>query len=199
MSFNTIHLNQDHQLLNQQQEIWIFGYGSLIYKVDFPFIEKAPASIFGWQRRFWQGSHDHRGTPNNPGRVVTLIQSHGDECAGIAYKVTRDVFDHLNYREKNGYFLVEVDIYFDNDLSKRIEPDIAVKGLVYIALKDNDAFLGHAPNEHIAKQIYYSSGPSGLNKDYVYQLAQALRNMGKTDEHVFEIDTLLREFNSQSE
>lgn len=185
MSFNTIAQNKNRQSLTDYDEIWLFGYGSLIYKVDFPYIEKARAYIKGWQRLLWQGSHDHRGTPDNPGRVATLIPAEQEICAGVAFKVTHEVFDHLDHREKNGYLRHEVDIYFD-------EEGLVKKGLIYIASQDNKAFLGHAPDRELAQHIHQSAGPSGENRDYVFQLADALRAMNETDEHVFAIEQHLK-------
>jgi cation transport regulator ChaC len=192
MSVNTINQNKERQSFHRFDEIWLFGYGSLIYKVDFPFIEKAPASIKGWQRRFWQGSHDHRGTPQQPGRVVTLIKSGLDECSGMAYKVTQDVFEHLDYREKNGYLRYEVDIYFKGLKPDRTDNADYKKGVIYIAHEDNAAFLGDASEHEIAQQIHRSSGLSGHNRDYVFQLAEALQALGHNDEHVIVIDRILK-------
>ncbi|TQV87618.1 gamma-glutamylcyclotransferase [Aliikangiella coralliicola] len=187
MSFDTTSENKTRQELQNYDEIWVFGYGSLIYKVDFPYLEKASASIKGWVRRFWQGSHDHRGTPERPGRVVTLVRSEldSDECVGMAYRVTHEVFDHLDHREKNGYLRFEVDIHFSPSLKKT--------GLVYIAPEDNAAFLGPSSSYDIAKQIAYSCGPSGHNRDYVFQLAESLRDLNARDDHVFAIEGYLKQ------
>ncbi|GAA6133981.1 gamma-glutamylcyclotransferase [Oceaniserpentilla sp. 4NH20-0058] len=188
MTLNTIEANQARQALDQYDEIWLFGYGSLIYKVDFPFTHKQPAFITGWARRFWQGSHDHRGTPEQPGRVVTLIEDAGNRCDGMAYKVTADVFEHLDHREKNGYLRHEVALHL-------IEPtgDITQKlGLIYIADQDNDAFLGQTSEKKIAEHIAKSSGPSGENAEYALLLASALRTLNADDDHVFLIERYLR-------
>jgi cation transport protein ChaC len=185
MSHNTIAINQRMDKFDGHHSVWMFGYGSLIFKADFPYIERRPASIAGWTRRFWQGSHDHRGTETAPGRVVTLAPEAGAVCAGMAYLITPEVFAHLDHREKNGYLRLAIEIAFDDGGSE--------EGLVYIATEDNAAFLGAAPERDIARQIAASSGPSGRNRDYLMELAAALRALGKDDPHVFAIERHLAE------
>lgn len=187
MSLDTQSLNKQRQNLNDYDEVWVFGYGSLIHKVDFDFIESRLASITGYARRFWQGSHDHRGTPQKPGRVLTLIASPQTRCFGRAFKVNHDVFEHLDHREKNGYLRGEITI--------SLADSTQVQGLFYIANPDNAAFLGEASIADIARQIAASAGPSGANRDYVFDLADALRQHNEEDEHVFAVE---REINKLS-
>ncbi|MES2102626.1 MAG: gamma-glutamylcyclotransferase [Pseudomonadota bacterium] len=184
MSHDTTAINKLMDKFDGHHSVWLFGYGSLIFKADFPYIERRPALIRDWSRRFWQGSHDHRGTAAAPGRVTTLVPQAGAICEGMAYLVTPEEFKHLDYREKNGYLRLSTDILFEDGSS--------VEGLVYIATADNAAFLGHAPELDIARQIASSSGPSGHNSDYLLDLAAALRSLGKDDAHVFEIERHLK-------
>jgi cation transport protein ChaC len=177
-------VHQDKQKLADSH--WVFGYGSLIYKVDFLYLQREVASISGWTRRFWQGSHDHRGTPESPGRVVTLIPSSGVVCKGVAYRVEHSVFEHLDHREKNGYERHSTNILLTNS-------DKRVDGTLYVAETGNPAFLGPAPMEELARHIAGSQGPSGSNRDYVLQLAQALRELGDYDPHVLALESLLAE------
>ena len=160
--------------------VWLFAYGSLIFKADFPFILRRPASIEGWTRRFWQGSHDHRGTALAPGRVATIIAQAGAACDGMAYLIAPHVFEQLDRREQNGYLRLATAITLDDGCW--------VQGLVYIAAPDNAAFLGAATEKEIAQQIATANGPSGPNRDYLNDLAAALRWLGKTDPHVFAIE-----------
>ncbi|RUO60132.1 gamma-glutamylcyclotransferase [Pseudidiomarina marina] len=186
MSHNTIALNQQRQPLDHLESVWLFGYGSLIYKADFPYIQRRPAKIHGWLRRFWQGSHDHRGTPEAPGRVATLIETPDAVCAGMAYEVTPDVFAHLDHREKNGYLRIFTEFEW-------LDGSGSVSGLVYVAGPDNEAFLGEAPETEIAAHIARSEGPRGPNDEYLLKLADALRELGEHDDHVFAIEAALKE------
>ena len=170
---------------------WLFGYGSLIWRPDIDFIRRQPARVYGWSRRFWQGSHDHRGLPEAPGRVVTLIRDPQGFCDGMAYlvdaTVIEETFNRLDHREKNGYerHALRLALHEDGDEQQ---------GVVYIAPVGNFAYLGPAPLADIARQIHGAEGPSGRNVDYLLELAQALRSQGAADEHVFELETAVKEW-----
>jgi cation transport protein ChaC len=167
--------------------VWLFGYGSLIWRQGFPYKEMRRAHIRGWERRFWQGSHDHRGVQDDPGRVVTLVEADNAHCYGRAFLINDHVFEHLDQREINGYRREEVEVYFD---------EARVMGITYRAPTKNSAFLGDAPVDEMVAQINRCSGRSGSNADYVLELAQAIRALGASDPHVFELESRIIEANN---
>jgi cation transport protein ChaC len=71
---------------------WIFGYGSLVWRPAFPYVERRAASLRGWARRVWQGSPDHRGARDAQGRVLTLVPRPEALCWGVAYRVEDDAW-----------------------------------------------------------------------------------------------------------
>ena len=87
--------------------IWIFGYGSILWRPDFQFSQAIPAQLSGFQRRLCQGSTDHRGSTAFPGAVATLRPDSGVATVGIAYRLADSVMEQvlvgLDHREKNGY------------------------------------------------------------------------------------------------
>ncbi|MBS9405550.1 gamma-glutamylcyclotransferase [Halomonas sp. TRM85114] len=203
MSLDTTHANRRMTHFDGHDSIWLFGYGSLIWKADFPYHERRPAYIYGWDRRFWQGSHDHRGTPEAPGRVVTLIRRPDAICYGMAYRIGPEVLGSLDVREKNGYLREIVTLHFlptaSETSSRTASPTRSQaethhtstaerdEGLVYLAGQDNAAFLGDAPHGVIAEQIARAHGPSGPNRDYLLNLAASLEAMGVEDPHIREL------------
>tara|TARA_R110002072_G_scaffold3830_4_gene27269 strand:- start:14594 stop:15136 length:543 start_codon:yes stop_codon:yes gene_type:complete len=174
-------------------DLWVFGYGSLIFRADFPFVDRRPATIQHWTRRFWQGSRDHRGTPEAPGRVVTLISAPDEVCWGIAYRIAGQeidaVLDHLDYREKGGYERLDITI--------SIAPEQNVRGLTYHAVEGNADYLGRSDSNAIVRQISTAVGPSGPNRDYLLQLESSLKQHHIEDQHVFELADQLRAYESR--
>lgn len=161
------------------KDVWIFGYGSLVWRPDFVFSERRPGWIEGYERRFWQASTDHRGVPEAPGRVVTLIASEGARCWGAAYRVAEsqsaEVFEALDHRERAGFERSEVTVH------AAIGP---LRAQMYIAPTSNPSYVGPAPLDEIARQIRSAHGPSGANAEYLIRLAEALREMGGEDPHI---------------
>jgi len=152
-----------------------------------PFEERRPGFIRGWARRFWQGSPDHRGVPGAPGRVVTLIREPDAACWGVAYRVPElereRVLRELDHREKAGY----------DRFVEQVRSDAgSIDALVYVAGEHNPNFLGPAPVEEIARHARDSVGPSGSNREYVLRLAEALRELGADDPHVFAVAELVQ-------
>ena len=115
----------------------------------------------------------------------------------MAYQISRSTADQvlsaLDHREKNGYQRLHLPL----SLPERGSSEITA--LVYLASADNLAFLGPATTAHIADQIHRSSGPSGHNRDYLFDLAAALRDLSMWDAHVFELEAAVRALESQGE
>lgn len=158
--------------------MWIFGYGSLMWRPDFDFEEKADATLGGFQRQLWQGSPDHRGTPAAPGRVVTLAVDAAAECRGVAFRIAAErragILRALDIREQGGYQREWVSV--------RLADERQVQALTYIGWPDNPHYLGPLEDQALIRQILRSSGPSGPNVDYVAELAQQMRRLGQGDD-----------------
>lgn len=167
---------------------WIFGYGSLVWRPAFGYVEARKALLRGWQRRFWQASPDHRGVPAAPGRVVTLVAEPAALCWGLAYALPlagRDsVLAALDQREQNGYARHVVDLEFADGGR--------AQALTYIAPPDNPSFIGPAALDDMAVQIARAVGPSGTNLEYVLALADSLTGLGVHDDEVHALREALR-------
>ncbi|KAL9666271.1 hypothetical protein QQ045_000597 [Rhodiola kirilowii] len=183
--------------------MWVFGYGSLIWKAGFRYDDRLVGFIKGHRRVFYQGSTDHRGTPDYPGRTVTLEHAEGHVCWGVSYKITSKedqlaALEHLEMREKQYDKKAYLDFFTDSTSSSP-----ALSGvLVYIGSadkKNNDNYLGPAPVEEMAKQIVKAEGPSGPNRDYLFRLEKSLIQIGGKDDHVIELANEVRRILLESE
>jgi glutathione-specific gamma-glutamylcyclotransferase len=162
--------------------LWIFGYGSLLFRPDFPFEERRPARIQGFTRRLDQGSPDHRGTPERLGRVATLVRAEGAWVGGAAYRVAEPdeerVLAQLDHREQGGYERLTIAAL------PLADGEAAITATTWIATPENPYHLGPEPLEIMVAQIRAAIGPSGPNVEYVLRLAGALGAMGIEDPHV---------------
>lgn len=167
---------------------WVFGYGSLVWRPGFEYAERRLAWVQGWRRRFWQASPDHRGTPEQPGRVCTMLRWPAAGCWGAAYRLgdgAEGVLARLDEREVAGYTRETVPIR----AAPTEEP--FAQALTWIAPLHNENHIGLASIADMAAQIRDAAGPSGSNVDYVLELAEALRGVEEPGAQVFTLERAL--------
>lgn len=177
-------------IIREKSSLWIFGYGSLVWKPNFAYKRSIIGYIRGYKRRFWHGDDFYRGDKENPGRVVTLIEDQEACTWGVAYEVTgpqiEESLRYLNIREvmMGGYITEMV------EFTPREKDHSSLPALVYIATSDNPIYLGPAPDTEIAAQIANCRGSTGLNLEYLVRLAEFMRLYCPEveDDHLFAIE-----------
>ncbi len=152
---------------------WIFGYGSLMWRPGFRFLEQCPARLDGYHRTPCIYSLHHRGTAAVPGLVLGLDK--GGFCHGIAFKIDMNdkpqIIDYLHEREMIGYAYKPACV--DIDLGGE-----TVRAYTFIADPDHEQYAGNLGHDHAADVIMRAQGISGLNRDYLMQTVQKLEAEG---------------------
>lgn len=174
--------------------IWLYGYGSLVWRPAFRYAQRRAARVDGWARRFWQSSMDHRGTPEAPGRVVTLVRNPDSAVWGMCHAIAEETWPEvqaaLDLREAGGYLRVDVAAHLA--AGDRAGPVVeTVIASMYLGPEDGAQFVGPEPLEATAAIVRGAHGPSGDNVTYVRELARALDAMDAPDPDVLALAALL--------
>ncbi|WP_157735705.1 gamma-glutamylcyclotransferase [Granulosicoccus antarcticus] len=160
--------------------LWIFGYGSIIWRPGFEHLRSLHAALPGYERRFCQASHDHRGTLELPGRVVTLVPVRGGSCQGMAFELPpvgrTQILSYLDEREQDGYERVYAPL--------QLSDGVIVPGLTWIAAADNPSWREGESLDELALLISKRQGPSGSNRDYLFNLEEILKTHDMPDAYI---------------
>jgi glutathione-specific gamma-glutamylcyclotransferase len=165
-------------------DLWVFGYGSLMWQPGFPYLERVSARLIGLHRALCVLSFVHRGTPERPGLVLGLDR--GGMCRGVAYRVAAaqraETVDYLRSREQ------VTSVYLET--MRQIELEDAVKrrvrALCYIVDRSHVQYAGRLTHAESLHHVRQGHGRSGPNRDYVLETVRALEALGyrETDLHV---------------
>ena len=173
------HLHRKQAFLDSitiDSDIWIFGYGSLMWNPGFEHAESREALLHGWHRSFCVYSHRYRGTPKRPGLVLGLDR--GGSCKGIAYRVdrarARDVLDYLFDRE------MLLGVYRPRVLYPRSGGG-RLPCHAFTVKRDHRQYAGGVPLEETIRLIREGEGQNGRNSDYLANTVRHMDALGITD------------------
>jgi cation transport protein ChaC len=158
------------------EDLWVFAYGSLMWRPGFDFAERVPARLVGAHRALCVYSFVHRGTPERPGLVLGLDR--GGNCRGIAYRVAaarrKDTIAYLRAREQVTMVYREAwrSVWLENS------PERRVSALCYVVDRGHPQYAGRLTLEQQVHHVRQGHGQSGPNRDYVIETVKALEALG---------------------
>jgi cation transport protein ChaC len=160
-----------------QPERWVFGYGSLMWRPDFPYRERVGAVHQGRRRAFCIYSVHHRGTPERKGLVLGLAP--GGSVRGVAYRV-----EASDWQAVHAYLLDReqpTETYIEAQAHARLDDGRRVRALTFLSDHGHPQWAGVLPLETQADLIAGAGGLSGRNIDYLADLVLHLRAAGIAD------------------
>lgn len=156
---------------------WVFGYGSLMWRPGFDFVERAAALHHGRRRAFCIYSVHHRGTRERPGLVLGLAS--GGAVRGAAYRIAEevwpDVYAYLLDREQ------PTETYVESEIGLRLGDGRRVSALCFLSDRGHPQWAGDLSLDAQAELIAGAKGLSGRNVDYLRDLVVHLREEGISD------------------
>lgn len=163
-----------------ESQMWVFGYGSLIWNPEFPVAEQQIARLDGWHRSFCMRSIHHRGSVTEPGLVLALDLAEGAHCDGVAFRVTpgaeASTLAALRERELISSAYVETSVMLALRDGRRIQ------ALAYVIDAAHNQYCGGLPLAEQAEIIAHAVGGRGPNTDYLFATADHLAELGIADE-----------------
>jgi cation transport protein ChaC len=175
--------------LQARCDIWIFGYGSLMWNPGFRHCTAAPAVLRGWHRSFCVYSHRYRGTPEKPGLVLGLDR--GGTCRGMAFRIARaDVEEAMHYlweREMNG------GVYRFRTLAASLDGGGTVEVRAFVVDRDHKNYAGRLSTDDTARLILQGIGAKGLCREYLANTVRQLESLGLVDGPLHRLELRVKE------
>ena len=170
--------------MGADDDFWVFGYGSLMWRPGFGYLERHSAELRDYRRAFCIYSHHHRGTADRPGLVLGLASAPGQSCQGIVFRVSAEraaeTRDYLDERELIGYAYKAV------SLPVALAGGGVVSAYTFVGDPRHRQYAGELPIDEQAALIMEAQGIAGLNRDYLINTLRELEAEGfvEPDLHV---------------
>jgi cation transport protein ChaC len=172
------------------EDLWVFGYGSLMWRPGFAFGERGPARVIGLHRSLCVYSFVHRGTPEKPGLVLGLDR--GGACRGIAYRVAAKeraaTLSYLRAREQ----VTAVYLETLRAIWLAGKPERRVDAVCYVVDRSHPQYAGRLTLDQQIHYVRQGHGKSGADRDYVLETVAALEAHGIRDRELHRLAERLK-------
>lgn len=157
-----------------ERTFWVFAYGSLMWRPDFPWLERVPALLRGYHRAPCVLAIRYRGTPERPGLVVGLDR--GGSCRGIAYRIPTGqrfpIWEYLVERE------MVTNVYRPATLPVRLDDGRRVMAVTFVVRRHHPQYVGGLSDEETARIIAQGVGDKGTSREYFANTVRHLDQLG---------------------
>ena len=157
-------------------DVWVFAYGSLIWRPDFIPAEARGARLFGWRRALCILSTIYRGTPQAPGLVLGLDR--GGSCRGRALRVAAADWPRIRAMLDDRELVTGV--YHPRFLPLRLDDGRRVAAYAYVANRDHGQYWSGTAGQAVAL-IRQGHGACGAARDYLADCVRHLADLGMAD------------------
>lgn len=161
-------------------DIWIFGYGSLIWNPGLPVIETVRAQVHGYHRGLFMWSRRNRGTVEQPGLVLAIDR--GGSCPGMAFRLPYD--DSAAHLTTLWQREMSLGAYRPAWLPCRLIDGRRIRALSFVIKRDSPAYAGTLPDAVLRHVLREARGTYGTTREYVEKTVLALRAAGIPDKHL---------------
>tara|TARA_A100001037_G_scaffold258897_1_gene246360 strand:- start:2385 stop:3068 length:684 start_codon:yes stop_codon:yes gene_type:complete len=167
-------------------DVWVFGYGSLIWNPAIHYTDRRTARIWGYHRSFCLQTPLGRGTPENPGLVLALDR--GGSCAGVAYRLPAG-------RERD-----ELRVVWDREMAvdsyraswvRAQTADGHVNAITFVINRAADRYVGRLPEDVVVDRLANAEGYLGTSAEYLENTVAHMRECGITDRYMFRLQRLV--------
>ncbi|WP_440112152.1 gamma-glutamylcyclotransferase [Acidovorax sp. BL-A-41-H1] len=158
------------------QDLWIFGYGSLIWKPEFDYAERRPAKVHGWHRALKMWSRINRGSPECPGLVFGMLS--GGSCRGMVFRVDKA---HARHVMVNLWQREMITAVYDPRWLTCHTPQGPVSALAFTLSRKSPNHTGELPDHEYSRIFSQACGRYGTTHDYARATFDELRRHGIHD------------------
>ncbi len=170
-------------------DLWVFGYGSLLWKPGFEYAESRTATVRGWHRSFCVRVARFRGTRDLNGLMMAFDR--GGQCRGMVFRVPAERAEAVLHALFRRELVVKPPATPPRWLAARTDDGGSVQALGFVVDRRSTFYSGRLPPEEVARELATAAGHWGTCAEYLHSTVSCLEDLGIHDRHLWRLQALV--------